>query len=349
MVKIKVGILGSTGAVGQRFVQLLENHPWFEVIAVCASERSSGKTYKEAANWKISSKIPSKIANLKVRSCEPNFGAQLVFSGLDSSVAGEIEDNFANQGYIVVSNSKNHRMEKDVPLLIPEVNPDHLALIKLQQKRRQSKGFIVTNPNCTTVGLAMVLKPLHDAFTIKSIAVTSMQALSGAGYPGVSSLDALDNVIPFIGGEEEKVETEPLKLLGTVKNGQVIFAPLKISASCNRVSVRDGHMESVELIFSKKPEISQVIKVLSQFKGVPQKFELPSAPPAPIVVTEDETRPQPVLDRDIENGMSVVVGRIRKSNVSDLKLTLLVHNTIRGAAGAAILNAELLQAKGFLN
>ncbi len=349
MKKVKVGILGATGAVGQRFVQLLENHPWFEVTALCASEKSAGKSYQEAAAWRMPTEIPAKIKNLKVKPCEPDFEAKLVFSGLDSSVAGEIEDNFANRGYIVVSNSKNHRMEKDVPLLIPEINPDHLALIKSQQKRRKSKGFIVTNPNCTTVGLAIVLKPLDDAFKIKSVLVTSMQALSGAGYPGVASLDALDNVVPFIKDEEEKVETEPLKLLGTLSKNHIALSPIKISASCNRVSVRDGHTESVELTFAQKPQPSQVIKVLAQFKGVPQKMGLPSAPRNPILVAEDESRPQPVLDRDINNGMSVTVGRIRKSNVADIKLTLLVHNTIRGAAGAAILNGELLKAKEFLS
>lgn len=349
MKRVKVGVLGATGAVGQRFVQLLENHPWFEVTSLCASEKSAGKVYKEAASWRMSTKIPPFTAKLKVGLCKPTIDAKIVFSGLDSSVAGEIEDDFAGKGYVVVSNSKNHRMEKDVPLLIPEVNPDHLSLIKAQQKRRKSKGFIITNPNCTTVGLAMVLKPLNDAFKIKSASVTSMQALSGAGYPGVASLDAVDNVIPFIGGEEEKVETEPLKLLGSLKKGQVVFAPIKISASCNRVAVRDGHIESVELAFAKKPKVNDVIKVLSNFKGVPQQLKLPSAPKNPIVVTLDETRPQPVLDRDTENGMTVTVGRIRKSNVADIKLTLIVHNTIRGAAGAAILNAELLKAKGLIN
>ncbi len=349
MTKIKVGILGATGAVGQRIIQLLENHPWFEVVSLCASEKSAGKPYKVATTWRVSSKIPDYAANLKVGLCEPKLDAKIVFSGLDSSVAGEIEDRFADSGYVVISNSKNHRMDLDVPLVIPEVNPDHLLLIEAQRKRRASKGFIVTNPNCTTVGLTLVLKPLHDAFRVKSVAVTSMQALSGAGYPGVASLDAVDNVVPFIQDEEEKVETEPLKLLGKFSNNNIVPVSIKISASCNRVSVRDGHTECLELSFIKKPTVKDVVKILEEFNGVPRELNLPSAPKKPIIYTEDSDRPQPVLDRDIHGGMSVIVGRIRKSNVSDLKLTLLVHNTIRGAAGAAILNGELLKAKGFLD
>lgn len=348
MKKIKVGILGATGAVGQRIIQLLENHPWFEVVSLCASEKSAGKLYKDAVIWRISSKIPDYAANLKVELCEPKLDAKIVFSGLDSSVAGQTEDQFAQSGYIVISNSKNHRMDADVPLIIPEINADHLSLIKIQQKRIHSKGFIVTNPNCTTVGLAIVLKPLHDAFGVKSVLVTSLQALSGAGYPGVPSLDAIDNVVPFIKDEEDKIETEPLKLLGKFSGGVIVSADIKISASCNRVSVRDGHTECVELSFMEKPSAKEAIRVLEKFKGVPQKLRLPSAPKNPIIYFSEEDRPQPILDRDIENGMSVIVGRIRKSNVMDLRLTLLVHNTIRGAAGTAILNGELLKAKNFL-
>ncbi|HSX18825.1 MAG TPA: aspartate-semialdehyde dehydrogenase, partial [Candidatus Saccharimonadales bacterium] len=266
MKKIKVGILGATGAVGQRFVQLLENHPWFEVTALCASEKSAGKLYKDIVNWKVSETIPSYAANMKVGLCNPKIDAKIVFSGLDSSVAGEIEDKFARMGYIVVSNSKNHRMDDYVPLLIPEVNPEHIEQARFQ-KTFKSGGFIVTNPNCTTIGLAMVLKPLHDAFGIKRIMVTSMQALSGAGYPGVSSMDILDNVVPYISGEEEKVEIEPRKLLGSLNSGKVDFADIAISASCNRVNVRDGHLESVTLEFIKKPTEGQIIKVLENFRG----------------------------------------------------------------------------------
>ncbi len=346
MKRVKVGILGATGMVGQRFVQLLENHPWFEVTSLCASQKSAGKLYSQAAVWRTSPKIPSYAASLRVELCKPIIDTQIVFSGLDSSVAGEIEDDFANNGYIVVSNSKNHRMHKDVPLTIAEVNPGHLSLITAQKKRRKSKGFIVTNPNCTTIGLAMVLKPLHDAFGVKRVSVCTMQALSGAGYPGVAALDAIDNVVPYIDDEEEKVEIEPLKLLGKISVGMVLNAPIKISASCNRVAVKDGHMESVEIDFVNKPSLNQVIKVLKDFKGDTAKLNLPSAPKNPIIYMPDVDRPQPVLDRDINGGMSIVVGRIRKSNVFDVKLTLLVHNTIRGAAGAAILNAELLKAKG---
>ncbi|MBI3984829.1 MAG: aspartate-semialdehyde dehydrogenase [Candidatus Levybacteria bacterium] len=345
MRKIPVGILGATGNVGQRFVQLLEGHPWFEVKFVCASEKSLGKRYEEIVNWKVSPRIPKDIAKLKVRLCVPDFNARVVFSALDSSVAGPIEEEFAKKGYIVISNSKNHRMDSDVPLLIPEVNPEHLDLINIQKTRFKGKGFIVTNPNCTTIGLTLALKPLQDAFGISRVSVVSMQALSGAGYPGVASLDAVDNVVPYIGDEEEKVETEPLKLLGSVGSGKINNAKMIISAHCNRVAVRDGHLESVTVELIKKPAIEDVVKAFKSFKGLPQKLNLPSAPADPIIVRTEEDRPQPVLDRDINNGMSVSVGRIRQSAIFDIKFTLLVHNTIRGAAGAAILNAELLKAK----
>ncbi|MBI2327797.1 aspartate-semialdehyde dehydrogenase [Candidatus Curtissbacteria bacterium] len=345
MKKIKVGILGATGAVGQRLVQLLTNHPWFEINSLCASEKSAGKPYGDIVNWKISTGIPGEIAKLKVGLCEPTIDAKLVFSALDSSVAGEIEENFAKNGYVVVSNSRNHRMDSDVPLLIPEVNASHLKLIEIQKKRWGLRGFIVTNPNCTVCGLTLVLKPLDDAFGVKKVIVTSMQALSGAGYPGVASLDALDNVIPYIDGEEEKLETEPLKILGEFKNGRIVDRDLKISAHCNRVSVRDGHTETLTIEFEKKPARDAIIKVLSGFKGESYKLDLPSAPKKPIVYLPGRDRPQPVLDRNIGDGMSVAVGRVRESSVLDFKLVLLVHNTIRGAAGAAILNAELLLAK----
>lgn len=349
MKKISVGILGATGNVGQRFVQLLAGHPWFVVENVCASEKSVGKLYKNACEWRVSNSIPDSIANLKVEPCNSSISSRILFSALDSSIAGEIEEDLAKKGYIIISNSKNHRMDLDVPLLIPEINPKHLSLIKNQQKRLgENSGFIVTNPNCSTVGLAMVLKPLQDSFGLKKVAVTTMQALSGAGFPGVASLDALDNVVPYIGDEEEKVETEPLKILGEANLGKIQFADFKISAQCNRVSVRDGHLESVEIEFNKKPTIEQVIKVLREFKGEPQQLNLPFAPKFPIIVRDENNRPQPILDRDTDNGMAVTVGRVRESSVFDIKLSLLVHNTIRGAAGAAILNAELMKAKNII-
>ena len=345
MTKIPVGILGATGNVGQRFVQLLDGHPWFEVKYLCASEKSYGQRYGDIVNWKVSPKIPERVANMKLRLCKPDFNVRVVFSALDSLVAGPIEEDFAKNGYIVISNSKNHRMDKDVPLLIPEVNPEHLDLIQVQRKRLGGKGFIVTNPNCTTIGLTMALKPLQDVFGVSKVLVTTMQALSGAGYPGVASLDAIDNVVPFIGDEEEKVETEPLKLLGSLENGKIDNANIAISAHCNRVAVRDGHLESVTVELIKKAGIEEILKVFRNFKSIPQKLNLPSAPPNPIIVRMENDRPQPVLDRDINNGMSVSIGRVRQSSIFDIKFTLLVHNTIRGAAGAAILNAELLKAK----
>ncbi len=346
MKKTPVSILGATGAVGQRFVQLLADHPWFEIKHLCASANSAGKAYRDAVDWKVSASVPKSIADLVVENCEPKVDTRIAFSALDSSVAGGIEEEFAQAGYIVISNSKNHRMDPDVPLLIPEINPDHLNLIKEQKGRfKNSKGYIVTNPNCSTIGLSMVLKPLDDAFGVKQALITTMQALSGAGYPGVASLDALDNVVPFIGDEEEKMETEPLKILGKIVKGKIISPNIKISASCNRVSVRDGHLESVELSFYESATPTQVAKVLAEFVGEPQRLNLPSAPAHPIIVRNEPDRPQPILDRDINKGMSVSVGRVRESNVLDIKLTLLVHNTIRGAAGAAILNAELMKAK----
>ncbi|MDO8486863.1 MAG: aspartate-semialdehyde dehydrogenase [Candidatus Curtissbacteria bacterium] len=348
MKRIPVGILGATGAVGQRFVQLLENHSYFEITDLCASERSAGKSYKDVVLWRLPTKLPANAANLEVKTCEANTGAKVVFSGLDSTVAGEIEENFARAGYAVISNSKNHRMDSDVPLLIGEVNPDQIKLIEFQKKRFGGDGFIVTNPNCTTVGLAMVLKPLDEAFGVERVVMTSMQALSGAGYPGVSALDAVDNVVPYIEDEEEKVEVEPLKLLGKVYGNEVKFASFKIDAHCNRVSVRDGHTETLSIGFKKRVTTTQVTRVLKNFRGLPQKLGLPSAPKEPIVVVEEANRPQPVLDRDINGGMSIIVGRIRESNVLDINLVLLVHNTIRGAAGAAILNAELLKARGII-
>jgi len=346
--RISVGVLGATGAVGQKFVALLEDHPWFELTELAASDRSAGRSYKEATTWRQYKPIPEKLRDQTVKPCEPTLNCRVVFSGLDSSVAGEIEENFARAGYIVLSNSKNHRMDDDVPLLVPEINPEHLALINIQRTRRGWPGAIVTNPNCSTIGLVMALAPIHRAFGVKRVIVATMQALSGAGYPGHSAIDMLGNVIPYIGGEEDKVETEPLKIMGTLEGERIRFADCRISAHTNRVFVEDGHMEcaSVELERKAKPE--EVARALAQFRSLPQELKLPSAPEQPVIVTDERDRPQPRFDRDAGNGMSAVVGRIRECPVFDIRFVVLSHNTIRGAAGAAILNAELMKAQGLI-
>ncbi|HLD18675.1 MAG TPA: aspartate-semialdehyde dehydrogenase [Candidatus Nanoarchaeia archaeon] len=345
MAKIKVGILGATGTVGQRFIQLLENHPWFQITEVAASENSAGKTYEEAVKgrWMQHTPIPSRIRNLKVKECKPNLNCSVIFSGLDAAVAGEIEAAFADKGYKVFSNAKNHRMDAHVPLMIPEVNGDHAKLIKTQKR----KGFIVTNPNCTTIGMVMALAPLHKEYGVKSVIMTSMQAISGAGYPGVASMDIVDNVIPYIGGEEEKVQIETLKLLGTIEAGKVKPANIAVSAHCNRVAVIDGHTETISFSLHKNPTIDEIKRTLSNYNPL-GKLKLPSAPVQPIIVMDEQNRPQPKLDRNLEKGMACVVGRIRKDDVLGYKMVVLSHNTIRGAAGCSILNAELMKAKGFL-
>ncbi len=350
--KIKVGILGATGMVGQRFVELLQEHPWFEIAELMASEKSVGKTYEEVmqGRWKVSDKIPEKFRKIKIKECKPNLDCKLVFSALDSSVAGSIEEDFARNGCIVSSNSKNHRMDEDVPLLIPEVNSEHLSIIK-KQKKRFGNGFIVTNPNCSTIGLVLALKPLQDAFGLSKVFVTTMQALSGAGYPGVASLDILDNVIPYIGGEEEKIEIESLKLLGKIKNDKFNFADIKISAQCNRVNVSDGHLETTNVGLSRKADLEEIKDAFNNFNPL-KKLGLPSAPNPPILVKEEIDRPQPKYDRNLGKGravgMPITVGRIRKCNILDYRFLVLSHNTIRGAAGAAILNSELMMVKGYL-
>ena len=346
--KVPVGVLGATGAVGQKFVTLLENHPWFELTELAASDRSAGRPYKEAVAWRQYKPIPASLKDKVVKPCEPHLDCKVVFSGLDSSVAGEIEENFAQAGYIVVSNSKNHRMDEDVPLLIPEVNPEHLALIKTQRERRGWTGALVTNPNCSVIGLVMALAPIHRALGVRRLVVTTMQALSGAGYPGPSAIDMLGNVIPYIGSdEEEKVEIEPLKIMGSVDGDHIRFADCRISAHTNRVFVEDGHMECVSLELEKKAAPDEVARVLSGFMSLPQELKLPFAPERPVIVTGDRDRPQPRFDRDAGNGMSAVVGRIRECPVFDIRFVVLSHNTIRGAAGAAILNAELMKAQGY--
>jgi aspartate-semialdehyde dehydrogenase len=346
--KIPVGILGATGAVGQKFVKLLENHPWFEATELAASDRSAGKAYKDATIWRQYTPIPAALKDKEVKACEPNLNCKVVFSGLDASVAGEVEQAFARAGYIVLSNSKNHRMDEDVPLLIPEVNPEHLGLLKTQRERRGWSGAIVTNPNCSTIGLVMALAPIHQAFGVKRVIVSTMQAISGAGYPGPSAIDMLGNVVPFIGGEEEKVETEPLKIMGTIDGDKIRFAECKISAHTNRVSVEDGHTECVSIELEKKASPDEIADVLANFRSLPQELKLPFAPAQPVIVSRDRDRPQPRFDIDAGNGMSAVVGRIRPCPVFDIRLVVLSHNTIRGAAGAAILNAEIMKAQGLL-
>lgn len=346
--KIPVGVLGATGAVGQKFIKLLENHPWFEVTEVAASERTSGKLYGDAVSWKQVTPIPEGVCNLEVRPCTPELKCRVVFSGLDAAVAGPVEEDFARAGYAVLSNSKNHRLDEDVPLVIPEVNPEHLGLIPIQRRNRNSAGYIVTNANCTTMFLAMALGPIHKAFTIEKVFMVSMQAVSGAGYPGVPSLDILGNVIPFIGGEEEKVEIETRKILGTFNGRTVDLAAFLVSAQCNRVAVEDGHTESVSIKLARKTTAGDIAHLLRSFSGVPQQMKLPSAPEQPFIVMEAPDRPQPRFDVNRSKGMATLVGRIRPCSIFDFKLTLMGHNTVRGAAGASILNAELLKAQGTL-
>jgi aspartate-semialdehyde dehydrogenase len=342
--KIPVGVLGATGSVGQRFIQLLAQHPNFQIVEVLASDKSAGKLYKDAVNWILSSPIPDNVANLTVGQCIPSNKIRFVFSGLDSSVAGEVESTFANAGYAVVTNAKNHRMDEDVPLLIPEVNPDHLDLVKFQS---YNGGMIVANPNCSTIGLTMALKPLDDAFGLDKINVVTMQAISGAGYPGVSSLSIIDNIVPYIGGEEDKVETEPQKILGKLENNTIKDKQFTISAQCNRVSVIDGHLESVQIKLKNKASKADIIKSWREFRGEPQHLNLPSAPNQPIYYFDDPRYPQPRLHRDLENGMAVSIGRLNDCPIFDFKFVVLSHNTMRGAAGGALLCGELLIIKGY--
>ncbi|MBT3261622.1 aspartate-semialdehyde dehydrogenase [bacterium] len=330
MSKISVGILGATGSVGQKFIELLQNHPDFEITALAASSRSAGKTYQDAVNWFMATPIPEHVRNMKVSTCEPNLDCKIVFSGLDASVAGEIETAFAKAGYIVVSNSRNHRFDADVPLIVPEINPEQLSLTK---KQAYGKGCIITNPNCSTIGLVMALKPLLDNFGLESVNVVTLQALSGAGYPGISSLDIIDNVLPYIKNEEEKMETEPYKILGT--------KDFKISATCNRVAVIDGHTECVAVKLKNKARKEDIIKAWQEFRGKPQELNLPTAPLKPIHYFSEDNFPQPKLHRNLDKGMAVSIGRLRPCPILDYKFTILSHNTIRGAAGGAILNAEL--------
>jgi len=346
MAKIRVGILGATGVVGQRFLQLLERHPQFVVTALAASDRSQGRPYAEACTWRLPGDVPRTAAALIVQAPEPPLDCDVVFSSLPSDVAGPVETRFARAGYRVVTNSSPHRMNDAVPLLIPEVNPDHLAL--LDACKGSGGGFIVANPNCSTVMIALALAPLAARFGVEAVVVTTLQALSGAGYPGVASLDITDNVVPFIAQEEEKIERETRKILGRLNGSRVTPADFAVSAQCHRVNVVDGHMAAVRVKLANAAEPVNLREAFDSFTGLPQQLNLPSAPPRPIVVRDEPDRPQPRLDRDAGRGMSVTVGRIARDAVLGHRFVALSHNTIRGAAGAAILNAELLLAQGYL-
>ena len=341
---LKAAVLGATGNVGQIFIQLLEEHPWFEVRTVAASKRSKGRTYAEASRWRQSTPIPEAVSQMEIVDITPRTveDVDVVFSALPSAVAGTVEEDFASAGYVVVSNASAHRMDPDVPMLNPEINSDHVSLIEEQRKKRKWDGAIVTNPNCSTTVLTLPIKPIFDEFGIDSLIVSTMQAISGAGYPGIASLDIVDNVIPFISGEEVKMETETQKILGTASKP----ATFKVSASCHRVATIDGHLEAVFVKTKKKAEPNAVAEAMENFVGEPQKLNLPSAPEKPVVVTWETDRPQTRLDRMEGNGMSTVVGRIRKDPIMSLKYLCLGHNTIRGAAGGGILSAELMVAKG---
>jgi aspartate-semialdehyde dehydrogenase len=346
--RIPVGILGATGMVGQHFVKFLQNHPWFDITWMGASDRSAGKPYSEATSWRLDGAMPAGVRHHQVQECKPVNAPRLVFSAMDASVATDIEREFAKAGHVVVSNSRNHRMEPDVPLLIPEVNPDHLKIIPHQQRLRGWKGQIATNPNCSTIVLAMALAPLKQ-FGILRVVATTMQAISGAGYPGVASMDINANVIPFIGGEEEKMQQETQKILGDFTGDALRPLSAKVSAHCNRVPVVDGHTVAVSVEFERKPTPEEIIHALVDYRSLPQKRQLPSAPPQPVIYMEENDRPQPRRDVERERGMAVFVGRLRECPVLDYKFVALGHNTIRGAAGAAVLNAELMYSEGLLD
>jgi aspartate-semialdehyde dehydrogenase len=346
--RIEVGILGATGMVGQHFIKFLQGHPWFDLKWLGASDRSAGKRYRDAMTWHLAGGPPANVSDLRVDECKPGNAPRLLFSAMDASVATEIERAYAEAGHVVVSNSKNHRMDRDVPLLVPEINPDHLKLVPGQQRNRGWKGQIVTNPNCSTIGLTMGLGPLK-AFGITKVLVTTMQAISGAGYPGVASMDIMGNVVPFIGGEEEKMQVETQKILGDFRGDHIEPLAAAVSAHCNRVAVVDGHTEAVSVGFSSKPSELDVRNALESFRALPQERQLPSAPPRPVIYMEETNRPQPRKDAERECGMAAFIGRLRPCPVLDYKFVVLSHNTIRGAAGAAVLNAELMHSEGMLD
>lgn len=346
--KIDVAILGATGAVGQRFIQLLENHPWFRVAEVAASERSAGRAYGEAANWVLAGQAPAAVADLTVLPLDAAFNAPIILSALPSDVAKTLELELAARGHVVASNTSSHRMAEDVPLLIPEVNADHTRLIEVQRRKRGwTRGALVTTPNCTSSPVVMALAPLVP-FGIKTMQVVSLQAVSGAGYPGVASLDIYDNVIPYIGGEEDKVETEPRKMLGTFATDHIAFLPTIISAACNRVPVIDGHIVCVSIGLEQKLTEHEIRAAWAAYRGHAIVQGLPTAANPVLIYTEQPDRPQPRRDRDLVHGMATVIGRLRPDPILDYKFVALAHNTIRGAAGGAILNAELLVAQGYV-
>lgn len=345
--KLPIGILGATGMVGQRYIQLLENHPWFEIAWLAASDRSSGKTYGEAAKWRLDTPLPERIARMKISPAEPEGAPKIIFASVDAAIARELEPAFANAGCAVLSNSSAFRMAPNVPLVIPEVNADHLEMIEGQPSRQSSGGYMVTNPNCSTIGLVMALKPIQERFGIEQIFVSTMQAVSGAGYPGVAAMDILDNVVPYIGGEEEKMEAETLKLLGRREGISVAPLHARVTAHCNRVPVIDGHTECVSIKLGKAATREQILAAWSEFRPLAGR-DLPFAPEQPVEWTEQPDRPQPRLDRNRGRGMAIAVGRLRPCNLLDWKFVLLSHNTVRGAAGATILNAELLASLGKL-
>ncbi|MCC7235109.1 MAG: aspartate-semialdehyde dehydrogenase [Bryobacterales bacterium] len=345
--RIPVGVLGATGMVGQHFVKFLADHPWFEIRFVGASDRSAGKKYNEATSWRLPGVMPQAVANLTVSECKPGGAPPIVFSAMDAAVATEIEQEFAKAGHTVLSNSRNHRMEPDVPLLVPELNSDHLSVLAAQKKARGWSGQIVTNPNCSTIVLTMALGPLVG-FGIERAVVTTMQAISGAGYPGVPSMDITANVVPYIGGEEEKMEMETQKILGSCDGRGFANHPMKLSATCNRVPVVDGHLVSVSVELASKPTAEEVRAAMENFSAAPQKLGLPSAPARPVIYMPQQDRPQPRRDVERENGMAVFVGRLRPCPVFDWKFLCLGHNTVRGAAGASVLNAELMKAQGLV-
>lgn len=345
--KLRVGILGATGTVGQRFIELLQGHPQFTITALAASDRSQGKTYAEACAWRLAGDIPAEVRSLVVSAPEPPLDCDFVFSSLPSNMARGAEESFAAAGYPVISNSAAFRMDEDVPLLIPEVNHEHLALIEKQHNRARG-GFIVTNPNCSTIMIALALAPLHARFGIEATSVTTMQAISGAGYPGVASLDITDNVMPYIESEEEKIESETLKILGRLHDGAVESAPFLVSAQCHRVNVTDGHLGAIRIKLKSRAELPELRAAFEQYTSLPQELRLHTAPARPIILRDEQDRPQPRLDRDAGRGMSVTIGRLLPDSIMDYRFVALSHNTVRGAAGAAILNAELLIARGYL-
>jgi aspartate-semialdehyde dehydrogenase len=348
MNKIEVGILGATGMVGQHFIKFLDGHPLFDLTWLGASERSAGKRYSDAAKWNLAGATPEQIASRKVEEAKPGNGPKLVFSAMDAGVATEIEQAFAQAGHVVVSNSRNHRMDRDVPLIVPEINADHLKLIPGQRKLRGWKGQIVTNPNCSTIVLTMALGPLKQ-FGITRMIVTTMQAVSGAGYPGVPSMDILGNVVPYIGGEEEKMQQETQKIMGDFAGDHITPLAARVSAHCNRVAVVDGHTVTVSVEFATKPSEADLLNAFRTFTSIPQERNLPSAPKYPVQYMIENDRPQPRKDAEREHGMAAFVGRLRPCPVFDWKFVALGHNTVRGAAGAAVLNAELMQSEGLLD